>query len=71
MKSFNHSYTICRDKKDFDFFYRKMYLPYITKRFKRAAKFNTYLGLNAFYRRRGEYFSLKRRGNLSLGYFSR
>ncbi len=67
LKSFNYSYTICRDKKDFDFFYRKMYLPYITKRFKRAAKFNTYLGLNAFYTRTGRILFVKKGGKPIVG----
>jgi len=68
LKSFNYSYTICGDnKKDFDFFYMKMHLPYITKRFKRAAKFDTYLGLNVLYKRSGGILFVKKEGKPIAG----
>jgi len=61
LESFNYSYTISRDNEnDFDFFYRKMYFPYTKKRFKRAAKFETYLGLKALYRRNGGIIFVKK-----------
>lgn len=68
LESFNYSYTISRDsKKDFDFFYQKMYLPYTKKRFKRAAKFDTYLGLSALYRRKGGIIFVKKEGKPAAG----
>ena len=67
-ENFDYSYTISRDsKKDFDFFYQKMYLPYTKKRFKRAAKFETYLGLSALHRRNGGIIFVKKEGKPIAG----
>jgi hypothetical protein len=61
LKSLDYSYAISRDSKsDFDLFYWKMYLPYITKRFKKAAKFDPYLELNTLYRRNGGILFVKK-----------
>jgi hypothetical protein len=68
LESFNYSYTISRDKKkDFDFFYQKMYLPYTQKRFKKAAKFETYLRLSALYRRNGRIIFVRKEGKPIAG----
>jgi len=68
LERFNYSYEISRDsKKDLDFFYWKMYIPYVTNRFKRAAKFETYLGLNALYRRNGGILFVRKGGKPIAG----
>jgi len=54
IKNLNYSYVICRNnEKDFDFYYWKMYLPYIRRRFKTSAQPGSYLRSKAFYRKNG------------------
>jgi len=54
IRGFNYSYVICRNnEKNFDFFYWKMYLPYIRRRFGAGAIPTSYLTLKAFYRQNG------------------
>ena len=49
-----YSYTVSRDcDREFDFFYREMYLPYTKKRFGRAARLYSYSKLKVIYRRSG------------------
>jgi hypothetical protein len=68
LESFNYYYTISREnEKDFDFFYRKMYFPYTKKRFKNAAKFETYQRLKALYRRNGGIIFVKKEGKPIAG----
>ena len=50
----NYSYVICRnDEKNFDFFYWKMYLPYIKRRFGAGAQPTSYQTSKSFYRKNG------------------
>ena len=61
LENFGYFYTISRNnEKDFDFFYRNMYLPYTKKRFRRAAKFKTSSELKALYRRNGGIIFVKK-----------
>lgn len=54
LKAYNYSYAVCRnDEKSFDFFYRKMYYPYTTKRFGKATMLRSYLEAKARYRNNG------------------
>jgi hypothetical protein len=54
IRSLNYSYVICRNnEKKFDFYYWKMYLPYIRSRFAIGAQPTSYLRSKAFYRKNG------------------
>ncbi|UCD96857.1 MAG: hypothetical protein JSV35_02030 [Candidatus Bathyarchaeota archaeon] len=54
LQQLGYSHTISRDcDGDFDFFYRKMYLPYTKKRFGKAARLYSHSRLKAVYRRGG------------------
>jgi len=54
IRNLNYSYVICRNnEKKFDFFYWKMYLPYIRKRFGTGAQPTSYLTSKEFYRKNG------------------
>jgi hypothetical protein len=49
-----YSYTVSRrSAKDFDLFYRKMYVPYVSIKFREAASIMTYLKSWSFYSRNG------------------
>lgn len=54
IRSLNYSYVICRNnEKNFDFFYYKMYLPYIRRRFGAGAQPTSYLTSKIFYKKNG------------------
>ena len=62
IKSFNYSYSISRnDERDFDFFYRQMYLPYTTKRFRKTAHIKEYLDTKAIFKGNGGILFLKKK----------
>ena len=62
IRSYNYSYSISRnDERDFDFFYRGMYLPYAIERFGKTAHVRTYLDLKATYRGNGGILFLKKK----------
>lgn len=61
LESYCYTYTICRNKEeDFDFFYWKMYLPYIKRRFDKAAQLSNYQTLKACYVRNGGIIFVKK-----------
>lgn len=56
LETYNYSYAVAsarNDEKSFDFFYWKMYYPYITRRFGKAAIPRSYLESKACYRNNG------------------
>ena len=54
IETLNYSYAISRDNEiHFDFFYWKMYLPYIRRRFGEGAQPSSYLTSKTFYRKNG------------------
>jgi hypothetical protein len=58
---YNYSWTVHKDnEKDFDFFYWKMYYPYVTRRFGRAASITSYLESKACYFHNGGIISVNR-----------
>jgi hypothetical protein len=63
LSSLNYSYVVRRTNEDnFDFYYRKMYLPYIRSRFGIAAQPSSYISSKTFYRKNGGIiFVLKKR----------
>jgi len=61
LANYNYSWTVHRDsEKDFDFFYWKMYYPYITRRFGRVAAIKGYLESKADYLDNGGIFFVNR-----------
>jgi len=61
LERYNYSYTICRsDDRDFDFFYWKMYFPFMTRRFGTGAIIRSYLRSKACYRDNGGIIFVKR-----------
>lgn len=61
LQRYHYSYTVCRkSNNNFDFFYWKMYFPYITKRFKTAAHTRGYFKAKACYRNNGGIIFVRR-----------
>jgi hypothetical protein len=68
LRTYKYSYTVCRNgKKDFDFFYWKMYYPYTIKRFGEGALLKTYLRSRASYRGNGGIVFVKKEGKPIAG----
>jgi hypothetical protein len=61
INSLKYSYSICRNSnKDFDFFYRKMYLPYVKSRFGKAATIKPQLEAKNIYESNGGIIFVKK-----------
>jgi hypothetical protein len=68
VEALNYSYTLCRgNDKSFDFFYSRMYLPYISSRFGEASSIKSYAESKAYYRRDGGIVFVRKSGNPVAG----